>query len=91
MPFIEIPVRRSRTFVPGEAHGIAARFRTLAGELRGIGQNLQSLGAAFNATWEGTSKQRFMTDFDPARAETLQSPLPWITPRWESILLESHP
>jgi WXG100 family type VII secretion target len=64
MPYIEIPVRRSRTFVPPEAHGIAARWRALAKEIREISNSLQSVSASLNSTWEGNSKQRFMAEFE---------------------------
>ena len=64
MPYIEIPVRRSRTFVPPEAHEIAARWRALAAEIRKTSESLQAIGASLAATWEGVSKQRFMGEFE---------------------------
>lgn len=64
MPYIEISVRRSRTFVPAEAQAIAARWRGLAKEIREIARRLQSLGASLSATWEGNSERRFMAECD---------------------------
>ncbi len=64
MPYIEIPVRRSRTFVPAEAQAIAARWRGLATEIRDTAERLRSVGASLDSTWEGNSKQRFMAEFD---------------------------
>lgn len=50
---------QSRTFVPSEAHNIAARFRAAASRLRGLAAELRSIGGVLDATWEGNSKNRF--------------------------------
>lgn len=65
MPYIEVPVRRRKTFVPAEAHQIGASWRGLAGEIRAIADELRSLGATLEGSWEGNAKQRFMESFQP--------------------------
>ncbi len=64
MPYINMEVRRSRTFVPAEAHGIAGRWRGLAAETRSKAESLGTLGSTLDATWEGTAKERLMAEYD---------------------------
>ena len=87
MPYIDISVRRSRTFVPAEAQAIAARWRGLAKEIREITRRLQSLGASLSATWEGNSERRFMTEFDsvPGKVAGCAELLESLASRVESI------
>ena len=96
MPYIEISVRRSRTFVPAEAYAIAARWRGLAKEIREIARGLRSLGASLKATWEGNAEQRFMAEFDAVPGnvtgcaellESLASQVESITvTEWETVM-----
>ena len=63
MPYVEIEVRRSRTFVPAEAHGIAARWRGIATEIRGVAEGLRVLGSTLETGWVGNARDRFMQEF----------------------------
>lgn len=63
MPYVEIEVRRSRTFVPAEAHGIAARWRGIATEIRGVAEGLRVLGSTLETGWAGNARDRFMQEF----------------------------
>jgi len=63
MPYVEIEVRRSRTFVPPEAHGIAASWRGIATEIRGVAEGLRVLGSALQADWAGNARDLFIQDF----------------------------
>ena len=79
MPYINVEVRRSRTFVPAEAHGIADRLRGMAAETRSNAESFRSLGSRLDATWEGNAKQRLMVGYNvlpgnvDGRAEMLDS------------------
>jgi len=63
MPYIEVEVRRSRTFVPAEAHGIAASWRGIATEVRGVAEALRVLGSALEAGWAGNARDHFLQEF----------------------------
>ena len=69
MPYVEIAVRRSRTFVPAEAHGIAARWRGIATEIKGVAEGLRVLGSALEAGWAGNAKEHFMQEFGSLPSE----------------------
>lgn len=58
-------IRVPRTFVPPEAHKIAADFRRAARESRQLASQLRSVGGTLNSTWEGNSKNQFMGEFNP--------------------------
>jgi len=69
MPYVEVEVRRSKTFVPAEANGIAASWRGLATKVRGVGEGLRVLGSALEAEWAGNAKDRFMQEFSSLPGE----------------------
>jgi uncharacterized protein YukE len=69
MPYVEIEVRRSRTFVPAEAHGIAARWRGIATEIKGVAEGLRVLGSALETGWAGNARDRFMQGFGSVPGE----------------------
>ena len=64
MPYIQMAVRRSRTFVPAEAQAIAVRWRGLAREIRDTAEGCRSVCASLDSTWEGNAKQRFMAELN---------------------------
>ena len=69
MPYIEIEVRRSRTFVPPEANGIAASWRGIATEIRGVAGGLRVLGSALEADWAGNARNAFIQEFSSVPGE----------------------
>lgn len=69
MPYVEIEVRRSRTFVPVEAHGIAARWRGIATQIKGVAEGLRVLGSALETGWAGNARDRFMQEFGSVPGE----------------------
>jgi len=79
MPYIRIPIQRKHTFVPAEAGAIGGHWRSLADQVRSVASDLHSLGGALDTSWEGNSKQHFMTEYDPtpgaaeSSADLLQS------------------
>ena len=56
-------IRVPKTIHPPEAKGIAASFRRAAGEARKLSGKIQTIGNTLNDTWEGNSKERFMSEF----------------------------
>ncbi len=70
MPFIKIPVKRAHTYIPQEAHSIAANWRQLAQQIAALASNLRGLSAALHADWEGNSAQRFLGEYDPEPGNT---------------------
>ena len=77
MPWLNITARRPRTFVPPEAGELAARFRKTAEKLRGNGSDLRRVSGAFDGTWQGRSRERFMLDFG-SRPGQLESVAQWL-------------
>lgn len=64
-----ITVRVPETFVPKEAHAMAANFRAKASEVRNLANQLRQVGSTLQSTWEGNSKNNFMGSFQPAPSE----------------------
>jgi len=63
----------SKTFVPPEAHHIAAEFRQAASVLRQSSASLGSIGNTLEDTWMGHSKDLFFELFNgkPAQVRSL--------------------
>ena len=63
----------SKTFVPPEAHQIAADFRRAASALRTSSANLSSIGNTLDNNWMGHSKELFFDLFNgkPAQVQSL--------------------
>ncbi len=70
MPYVKIPVKRAHTFVPPEAHSIAASWRQLAHDISALATGLRGLGADLQGTWEGNSAQRFLGEYHPEPGNT---------------------
>jgi uncharacterized protein YukE len=64
-----------RTFVPQEAHSIAAGFRLQAGRMRDLARQLRDVGGNLNTWWEGNSKNNFFSSFssEPGNLESYAS------------------
>jgi uncharacterized protein YukE len=58
---MRVPV--SKTFIPKEAHGIAAKYEKVAKELREIADQVNQLMNSLENSWEGNAKQRFFADY----------------------------
>ena len=56
-------IRVSRSFVPPEAHRIAASFDNAAREADRLAGQLSNVSNTLETTWEGNSKNNFMADF----------------------------
>lgn len=56
-------MRVARTFIPPEAHTIAAQFRQAAHQLRASSGKLNSIGATLDSDWLGHSKELFFDQF----------------------------
>jgi len=63
MPYQTIQVRRLVSFVPDEAHSIAARLRAIAEETRELAGRLRVISGNLESSWEGQSRMRFLQDF----------------------------
>jgi len=63
MPYQTILVRRLVSFVPDEAHGIAAGLRAIAEETRELAGRLRVISENLESTWEGQARMRFLQDF----------------------------
>jgi uncharacterized protein YukE len=57
-------IRVPKTFVPGEAHAIAAGFRAQAGKARDLARQLRAVGGTLNTWWEGNAKNVFFSTFN---------------------------
>lgn len=62
-----------KTFVPPEAHQIAAEFRKAASALRASSSSLNSIGNTLDMNWMGHSKDLFFDAFQgkPAQVQAL--------------------
>ena len=58
-------IRLPRTFVPSEAHAIAASFRSQAAHIRDLARQLRDVKGSLDISWEGNSKNIFSSDFAP--------------------------
>lgn len=63
-------IRCYRTFVPPEAHGIAACYRHVAEAASQVAGVLRGAGSDLDAVWEGRSKTRFDGEFELLPPET---------------------
>jgi len=61
MRIIRVPKR----FTPPEAYTIAAQFRGQAKHVRSLAAQLRQVKAKLDASWEGNSKNRFFSEFEP--------------------------
>jgi WXG100 family type VII secretion target len=61
MPIIKKP----KTFTPPEAYQIAAKFRRQASHVRGLARQLREVQSTLDSTWEGNSKNRFSSRYNP--------------------------
>jgi uncharacterized protein YukE len=77
-------IRVPRTFVPGEAHSIAAGFRSQAGRVRDLARQLRDVGGTLNTWWEGNAKNVFFSSFssEPGNLENYAS---WLEDRARNI------
>jgi uncharacterized protein YukE len=73
MPYIRIPIQRKHTFVPDAAGAIGGSWRSVADQVRSVASGLHSIGSALDGSWEGNSKQHFMTEYDPTPGATESS------------------
>jgi len=64
-------IRVPKTFVPKEARSISAIFRKAAKEVRAQAAQLKSISNNLNATWQGNSKNRFMSEINPEQSKLL--------------------
>lgn len=58
-------IRIKKTFVPPEAYGIAAQFQAQANRVRDLASQLRKVKSTLDATWEGNSKNRFSSGYEP--------------------------
>jgi uncharacterized protein YukE len=70
-------IRVPRTFVPGEAHSIAAGFRSQAARVRDLAQQLRNVGGTLDTTWEGNAKNTFISSFS-SQPGNLESYASWL-------------
>ena len=63
MPYQTILVRRLVSFIPDEAHSLAAEFRAIADEARELAERLRVINGDLESSWEGQAKMRFLQDF----------------------------
>jgi uncharacterized protein YukE len=77
-------IRVPRTFVPGEAHSIAAGFRAQAGRARDLARQLRDVGGTLNTWWEGNAKNVFFSTFssEPGNLESYAS---WLEDKARNI------
>ena len=77
-------IRVPRTFVPGEAHSIAAGFRSQAARVRDQARQLRNVGGTLDTTWEGNAKNAFFSSFssEPGNLESYAS---WLEDRARQI------
>ncbi len=58
-------IRVPNTLVPKEARVISANFRKAAKEVRTQAAQLKNISNNLNTTWQGNSKNRFMSEINP--------------------------
>lgn len=58
-------IRVPRTFTPPEAYAIAAQFQAQAKHVRDLANQLRKVKTTLDATWEGNSKNRFSSGYEP--------------------------
>ncbi len=63
MPYQTIIVRRLVSFIPDEAHAVAAELRAVADEARELAERLRVINGDLESTWEGQARMRFLQDF----------------------------
>ena len=63
MPYQTILVRRLVSFIPDEAHAVAAELRAVAHEARELAERLRVINGDLESTWEGQARTRFLQDF----------------------------
>ncbi len=73
-----------RTFVPGEAHSIAAGFRSQAGRARDLARQLRDVGGTLNTWWEGNAKNNFFSTFS-SQPGNLDSYASWLETQARTI------
>ncbi len=56
-------IRVPKRFIPKEAHAIAADFRSAAAQVRDVARQLDNTGGVLEGSWQGNSKETFMTNF----------------------------
>lgn len=52
-------------FVPQEAYGVSACLRGLSNNTRQIANELRSISASLELTWQGNACQEFILEFGP--------------------------
>jgi uncharacterized protein YukE len=77
-------IRVPRTFVPGEAHSIAAGFRSQAGRVRDLARQLRDVGGTLDTWWEGNAKNAFFGSFS-SEPGNLDSYAAWLEDRAREI------
>lgn len=65
MPFIRMQVRNARTFAPDREIGIGAQWRSIGQQIRELANEVRSVGASFEGSWEGNAKERFAEQYLP--------------------------
>lgn len=95
MPYQTILVRRLVSFVPDEAHTVAAELRSVAQEARELAERLRVINGDLESTWEGQARTRFLQDFS-GQAPVGESDAGWLeaeagristikVDRWETV------